>query len=106
MAKKKFQSLRLFQRFQPLMERFERLYAPTLLRNIDTVALGVMDTILRERDSIWPCRSAPHAGFFRPLLHLIVAFDEKPEMIESQRLLFPLIKKRQIDVAVGNENRR
>ena len=78
---------------------------PALLGNINTVTLGVMDPVFRERNSVRPGRAAWHAGFFRPRLHFFVAFDVEAEVVKTEGLFFPLIQERQIHVTVGDENR-
>jgi hypothetical protein len=80
------------------------LHMPAFLRNVDAVAFGVMNAVLRKRYSVRPCSAAPHAGFLRPSLHFFIALDVKPEMIEPDGLFFSLVQERQVQIAVGNEN--
>src|SRR6266478_2901138 len=49
-------------------------------------------------------RAAPHTGLLRPGLHFLIALDVKPEVIEADRFFLSLIQKRQIEIAIGDEN--
>ena len=64
---------------------------PALLRNVDAVSLGIMDTILGERNSLRPRRAAAKSGAFRSRLHFFVVFDMKAKVIKPNGLFLALV---------------
>src|SRR5262249_54844355 len=82
------------------------LHPPSLLRYIDAVPFRVVYAVFSKGNPVGPRRTARHAGLFGARLHLFIALHVKAEMIEPDRLFRALIKQRQVEVTVGNEDRR
>src|SRR5581483_1109512 len=82
------------------------LCLPAFHRNIDPVPFRIVDAVFRVRDAVRPLRAAPDAGAFGAVADLFDVLDVKAEVVVAVLFLADaLIEQRDVEVAVGDENR-
>ena len=76
---------------------------PSLDRDINTVALGIMQPYFRKGDPVRPFGALRSTCLFGSLPHLFNAAHVETEMVQAEFFFRPLIQQGEIKITVGDE---